>query len=183
MNLKWVFWTGLLAILVFFSVIYFGIKYNWVGESRPNTANSSQVKKDLNSSAVISKQPSSLISSKNTSSKLEGNGVNPELIDEATATVEEKILGSTDLTIGEVVSGCQSLSESIGVPENKLDQAISECIERNSSHLANEDTQSSDERSMMVREQCDIAITQKDLLSADEIKMLVDECVASMSAN
>jgi len=177
MNLKWVFWTGLLAILVFFSVIYFGIKHDWVGGSRPNTSDSSHAASQPSLSSESNKQTSSA----NPSAEAQGNGVKPELIDEAAMTVEKKVLGSNDLTIEEVVSRCQNLTESIGIPDNKLEQAISECIERNSRHLASEDNQSSDEREVLVREQCNVAITQKDLLSEDEIKMLIDECVASMS--
>lgn len=181
MNLKWVFWTGLLAILVFFGVIYFGIKYDWVNESRPSTSsNSKQVKKSLDTNA---EKLSSVSSSDSTIPKAKRNSVNPELIDETAIPAEEKVLGSADLTIEEVVSGCQSLSEAIGIPQDKLDQAISECVDRNSGHLASEGEQSTNERDKMIREQCNVAITQQDLLSEGEVKMLVDECVASMSIN
>ena len=181
MSLKWIFWTGLLAVLVFFGVIYFGIKYEWVGQSRPT---SSQTKTRLTPKPETKMQPASASYLTDNASGDIGNGVNPELIDEAERIPEERVLGVDDLTIEEIVSQCQQLSESIGVPLDSLDQSISECINRNSTHLArDEDDQSQDERAIMIREQCNVAITQKDLLSAYEVKMLVDECVASMSIN
>ena len=182
MSLKWIFWTGLLAVLVFFGVIYFGIKYEWVGGSRPTSSQTKTLQPPKPESKTRSASASYL--TENVSGDI-GNGVNPELIDEAEAILEERVLGVDDLTIEEVVSQCQQLSETIGVPLDRLDQSISECVDRNSTHLSSdaENNQSQDERDLMIREQCEVAITQKDLLSAYEVKMLVDECVASMSVN
>ena len=182
MKLKWLFGAGLLGIVVFFSAIYLGMKYNWVSESRPATPKVVQTKKQQLHSVNKADNKTPAISSSNLSGT-EGNGVDPQLIDEIDTTVEEKILGSTDLTIEEVVAECQSLSNAIGIPDSRLEHAIGECVDRNSRHLVSNDGQSTDERDKLIREQCNAAITQKDLLSSDEIKMLVDECVASMSIN
>lgn len=181
MKLKWLFWTGLLATVVFFGAIYFGMKYNWISGSQSDSAKSKPA-------AVKPFKQNPEISQVNTSSNMTrissslGNGVDPELIDEIETTGDQRTLDTLDLTIEEVVSQCQSLSQSIGVPEQSMEQAVSECVDRNSQHLTTEDN-SLDERGALIREQCNIAITQKDLLSSEEIKMLVDECVASMSQN
>lgn len=169
MNLKWLFWTGLLAITVFFGAIYLGMKYGWMSGSTPSPATSLSKKPPVT-------QPS--VETKSSEPMAAGNGINPELVDEADEQ-DEKILDSSGLTIEEVVSQCQNLSQSIGVPELKLEQAISECVDRNSKHLTEEGL-STDKRGTLIREQCNAAITQKELLSNEEIKMLVDECVASM---
>ena len=181
MNLKWLFWTGLLAIIVFFSAIYFGIKYDWVSSN--SDSNSRMIEKSLDTKAHITQSGSTTEAEKQSISESPSNGVEPELIDEIDVSEEEKILGAADLTIEEVVSQCQSLSESIGIPQEKLEQAISECVDRNSWHLSTDDKAVDTERAMLIREQCNVAITQKDLLSTEEIKLLVDECVASMSTN
>lgn len=178
MNLKWLFWTGLLATIVFFSAIYFGMKYDWASsnsDSRRSTA-----EKSLSTKPIIKQSNSTKLGVQSISNS-PGNGVNPELIDETDVIEEQKTLGATDLTIEEVVSQCQALSESIGIPQRKLDQAISECVDRNSRHLSTDDEAVDAERAALIREQCNVAITQQDLLSEQEVKLLVDECVASMS--
>lgn len=178
MKLKWLFWTGMFAIGVFFSVVYFGMKYNWVSGSKPALTTTLLNENEKTSSpAIATDQADETLSSVSSEG---ANGKNPVLIDEVVTTEKTNLLGSAELTIQEVVAQCQSLSETIGVPEAKLEQAISECVDRNSKHLGVQDDKV-DSRELLVREQCDIAITQKDLLSNEEIKMLVDECVASMS--
>jgi len=181
MNLKWLFWTGLLAIVVFFGAIYFGIKYDWINSAKPDTSHAGANKKRLTSPYDV--EPSNLIHSEVKSiSKSPRKGMTPQLIDETDVVSENQtILGSVDLTIDEVVSECQSLSESIGIPEHKLELAVSECVDRNSRHLTAHERSVDRERAMLIREQCNVAITQKELLSNEEIKLLVDECVATMS--
>jgi len=181
MNLRWVFWTGLLAFLVFFSVVYFGIKYDWVGGSTPSTSTSNQLK-ELNSDTKLHTEGSQKDLTEPPSSANKGNGVSPELIDEAAVDVEGNALGSPNLTIEEVVTACQNVSESIGVPEDRTEQAVSECVDRNSRHLT-AGNKTASQREVMIKEQCRVAITQKQLLSENEIKMLVDECFASMTRN
>lgn len=175
MNLKWLFGTGLLATVIFFSVIYFGMKYNWVTGSSPSNANNSQIRLKVDKTQDSQKNQHTKALEKSDGS------AGLELIDEEIVEPLESInsLGSTDLTIEDIVAQCQRMSQSVGIPESKLEQAIIECVDRNSRHL-NAETPL-DEREMRVREQCNIAITQKDLLSTEEVKMLVDECVASMT--
>ena len=178
MNLKWLFGTAILATIVFFGVVYFGMKYNWVGSSTPTAANKINIKlkaKDNSQSKITS--ASKLV--KNSESPR--NVAGPELIDEEAMDNSEGIntLGSSELTIDEIVSQCQRMSQSIGVPELKIEQAVIECVDRNSRHLTTQKPEGG--RDTLVREQCNIAIAQNDLLSTEEIKMLVDECVASMT--
>lgn len=177
MSLKWLFWTGLLSLAIFLGVVYFGIKYNWVSSAKPSDSRAAQ-----QSTQTKPKVPTQITQVKNKEPAL-GNGVDPELIDEIDISEPDLTLGSSALSIEEIVDQCQRLSTSIGVPTHQLDQSISECIDRNSQHLNNEgipgDTGDS-ERERLIREQCDVAITQKELLSAEEVKMLVDECVATM---
>jgi len=183
MNLKWLFWTGLLAVVVFFSAIYFGIKYDWVSGSQPSASSTSTIQKKTISQPSL-KQPSLPKAVINSVVESPGNGVKPELIDETDFVSEDQnLLGSSELTIDEVVAQCQSLSESIGVPQQRLEQAINECVDRNSRHLASDEESIDSEREMLIREQCNVAITQRDLFSDEEVKLLVDECVASMSVN
>ncbi len=181
MNLKWLFWTGLLAIIVFFSAVYFGIKYDWIN-SQSEPKNTAEIK--LSSEPEMKNSSSARTKILGRSESSGSGGLKPELIDEEVSTSEEsKVLGSSELSIEEVVSQCQILSETIGVPQEKLEQSISECVDRNSGHLSAEGDPVDNQRATMIREQCNMAITQKELLSNEEIKLLVDECVASMSIN
>lgn len=174
MKLKSLFWTGFIAVFVFFAVVYFGIKYNWVNEAKPKYTSSETAKQP--------KSPS-LITPTSTDQKLTnqtGNGIKPELIDETPVIVEGQLLNSPELTIEEVVSQCHDIATSVGIPEQQFEQAVIECIDRNSDHLKHGNIEV-DERAVRVREQCSLAITpQRDLLSEEEIKILTDECVASM---
>lgn len=172
MKFKSLLLTGIIAVLVFISVVYFGMKYDWVNEAEPKF-------KSSQSSDSPNSVPSFGATSSSESPASIGNGVKPELIDETPISIEGQSLGSSQLTIEEVVSQCHDIATSVGIPEQQFEQAVIECIDRNSSHLKSEQVEV-DERSMMIREQCDFAITQKDLLSPEEVKMLVDECVASM---
>jgi len=183
MKLKWLFWTVLLAIIVFFSVIYFGVKYDWVSSSQPKRSNAAaNQQKSTPQSAVKESDP--IYPEIKNAPVSSGNGVKPELIDEEVEVSKgQSELGSADLTIDQVVAQCQSLSETIGVPQQRLEQSISECVDRNSRHLVGDKKPVNSERQSLIREQCNVAITQQELLSNEEIKLLVDECVASMSAN
>ena len=173
MKLKSLLWTGLVAVLVFVGVVYFGMKYNWINEAKPKYTSSQ-------SGGQKTSSPSPSSGAFNHQGIEEaGNGVKPELIDEVPVVVEGQALGSSQLTIEEVVSQCHDIATSVGIPEQQFEQAVIECIDRNSSHLKSEQVEI-DERATRIREQCDLAITQKELLSTEEIKMLVDECVASM---
>ena len=175
MNLKWLFGTGLLATVIFFGVIYFGMKYDWVNGSSPSAAKTNnQIKLKIDKSQDTPSLTPKTLEKSDSSAGL-------ELIDEEVVESIDSLdsLGSSDLSIEDIVAQCQRMSQTIGVPESKLEQAIIECVDRNSRHLTNE--KPVDDREMRVREQCNIAITQKDLLSNEEIKMLVDECVASMT--
>lgn len=175
MNLKWLFGTAVLATIVFFGVVYFGMKYNWVGSSTQTTANIKLKAKDNTQSKTI--KASKLVNNSESPRNVSG----PELIDEEALDNSEGIitLGSSELTIDEIVSQCQRMSQSIGVPGLKIEQVVIECVNRNSRHLTTQIPEG--ERDTLVREQCNIAIAQNDLLSSEEIKMLVDECVASMA--
>lgn len=173
MKLKWLFGAGLLGIVVFFSAIYLGMKYNWVSSSKPNAEESEVIQQTLNPKPEVNSPPVNTL-------EKNGNGVSPELIGEIDIEDKGKVLGELNLSIEEVVSLCQNLSQSIGVPEEKLEQSINECVDRNSLHLRKEGPIVDNERELLLREQCDIAITQKEFLSDEEITMLIDECVASM---
>ena len=165
--------------MLFFSVVYFGMKYNWVNGS-PSTSRS---KSDTTLQIPQTNNQDNVTTSNNSTQENaispDSNIKKPELIDEAELS-SERLLGDSTLTIEEVVSQCQSRSAAVGIPDEKLEQAIIECVDRNSSHLLTDSSEHSD-GSKLIREQCNMAITQKELLSDDEIKMLVDECVASMS--
>ncbi len=177
MNLKWLFGTGLLAIVIFFSAVYLGMKYNWITGSNPSTTNSNtQIKLTIDKNKEVDNQrPKVTLENSDSSAGL--TLIDEEIIEPVSAIDN---LGSSDLAIEDIVAQCQRLSQSVGIPESKLEQAIIECVDRNSGHLTTEKPVD-DERDQRVREQCNIAITQKDLLSSEEIKMLVDECVASMT--
>lgn len=170
MNFKALLWTSLMAILLFFTVVYLGMKYDWVNEAKPKYTSSDAIKNPITSAPST---PNNRLTTQ------AGNGIKPKLIDEAPVIVEGQTLGSSKLTIEEVVTECQSIATSVGIPEQQFDQAVLECIDRNSNHLKSEQNQLN-ERTQRIQEQCDMAITQKEFLSAEEIKILIDECVASM---
>ena len=151
------------------------MKYDWVNGSSPSAAKTNnQIKLKVDKSQDIPSPTPKALEKSDSSAGL-------ELIDEEIVESLGSInsLGSPDLTIENIVAQCQRMSQSVGIPESKLEQAIIECVDRNSKHLTTE--KPVDDRDMRVREQCNIAITQKDLLSDEEVKMLVDECVASMT--
>ena len=97
----------------------------------------------------------------------------PEQINHAVMT-----LGSLALSIEDIVSECQTLTQSVGIPSAQVEEAMMECINRNSSHLTQNDS-ALDEKMKEVQRQCDANITQRELLSEEEVKILLDECIAS----
>ncbi|PWQ98490.1 hypothetical protein [Leucothrix arctica] len=171
MTLKSIIWTIIIAVCVFFAAIYFGMKYNWVEDAEPKLSISDSVKQsDTTGSVSLEKAP---LFTPDKNAKI------PELIDEPIATDKNPIsLGSLDLTIEDIVSECQSLTQSVGIPEAQIEQATMECINRNSAHLTQNEPDV-DDKYMAVLEECESAISQLESLSQEEIKMLVDECVAS----
>lgn len=182
MKFKWIFWTLVIAAIVFFSVVYFGIKYNWVNQAAPKYQTSDSVKQtDTTGTLPLGVPTLENDSQALTTTPNAGNGVKPELLDEEpVAAVDSQILGSASLNIEQIVDQCHSIATNVGIPAAQFDQAVLECIERNSQHLNDGAPEVLSEREVLIREQCDLAITQKELLSEAEVKILIDECVASM---
>jgi len=173
MSLKSIIWTAAIAVIVFFITVSLGIKYNWVQSAEPKLHTSATVEKTDTIGSVSLEKANSFALDKSIKA--------PELIDEPLeANTHSTYLGSTDLSIEDIVSRCQALTQSVGIPEAKVEQAMMECINRNSTHLVNNEfTADKNEKLNLLQEQCDSAITQRDLLSPEEVKMLLDECVAS----
>ena len=172
MALKSISWTVTIAVLVFFTAVFLGMKYNWVQDAEPKLSSSDNVKQTDSVGSVSLNNTTQLTLDKNTKA--------PELIDEPITTSNDQILlGSVDLSIEDIVSQCQTLTHSVGIPAAQLEQAMMECINRNSSHLTQQDDSDISDSSKEIREQCNSAITQQELLSQEEVKMLLDECVAS----
>lgn len=181
MKFKWIFWTLVIAAIVFFSVVYFGIKYNWVNQAAPKYPTSDSVKQtDTTGTLPLGVPTIENDGQATTTAPNSGNGVKPELLDEEPVAIDSQILGSASLNIEQIVDQCHSIATNVGIPAEQFDQAVLECIERNSNHLNDDAPEALSEREVLIREQCDLAITQKELLSEEEVKMLVDECVASM---
>ncbi|PID46260.1 MAG: hypothetical protein CSB47_04860 [Proteobacteria bacterium] len=173
MKLKSLIWTILIATLLFFTIVYLGIKYEWVNEAKPKYPQNTKIQQEKIGTLLLPETDTGKSAAET------GNGTQPELIEEVPVPLHGDQLGSSTLSIEEIVTQCQNIATSVGIPEQQFDQAVLECIDRNSAHLKTEQT-IVDERVERIRRQCDLAITQRELLSTEEIKMLVDECVASM---
>ncbi|RVU84458.1 hypothetical protein EOL70_09340 [Leucothrix sargassi] len=174
MTLKSITWAIILGLIVFFTAIYLGIKYEWVQDAEPKLSSSANVTQSDTVGTVAQEASSPLL--------LDENEKSPELIDEPETTSTPLSLGSTELSIEEIVSQCQTLTQSIGVPEAQVEQATMECINRNSTHLTQQTESVTDNNEIQkIREECDSALVQRELLSEEEIKILLDECVASAS--
>lgn len=167
MKIKWLFGTGLLAFIVFFSAIYFGMKYNWVHSANQQSVSNTQSKLKPQPNHLTDKRASTQLSNRS-SIKNHTTSPQPQLIDE----VERD-------QFDEVVAQCRKASESIGVPVSKLDQSIAECVNRKNA-AANYQSELS-HGALSAREQCTAAISQNELLSNEEIKILIDDCSASMN--
>ena len=171
MSLKSIIWTVVIAAFTFFIAVYLGMKYNWVEDAEPKLLSSANVKQTDATGSVSLKNTTSLA--------LDKNAKKPILIDEPMTTDKDPILlGSLNLSIEDIVSQCQALTQSVGIPDPQIEQAMTECINRNSTHLT-QNSLTGNEKTKVIEEQCNSAITQRELLSQEEIKMLLDECVAS----
>ncbi len=179
MTWKTLFWTLAFSILIFFVMVFLGMKFQWV--------RALQDKKILENEKVVLKIPkaSNPVRSK------------PELLDEkapvvATVTADVKD-GSSYSLIGEetqlidftgmplelVREECRRISTKVGVPKERFNQSVNECVTRNFQGKIADNVARSRNVQTNLRKQCKRTLSseQQALFSPEEMKLIIDECV------
>ena len=175
MKWKTLLWTIVLAVLIFFVVVFFGMKYQWV-QALQNKKTIPNEKIELKIPETNAVTTPTLVDEKVRVSKGSGE-FSPSLLGE-----ETDIVDFTGMPLELVVKECRRISKKIGVPEDRFAQSVNECAARNFQGKAPE--QMAHSRNVMagLRKQCKgrIPYAQQTLFSPEEMKLLIDECVADL---
>ena len=198
MKWKTLLWTVALSVLIFFTLVYLGMKFQWV--------DALQDKKNLENEKVALEIP------KNPQAEV----VEPELIDEKqrsgelnTADMDEEdateeggdtpkdtktsfshsligeetqLVDFTGMPLEMVVEECRRISKKVGIPAEQFNQSANECATRNFQGRTSDNPARSRNVQAKLRKQCKDSIPeeQQALFSPEEMKLLIDECVVDL---
>lgn len=188
MKWKTLLLTVSISVAIFFLLVYLGMKFEWVKALQ----NKKTIKNEEVELAIPNKsldQPIEKPALENepdvapqavTNDGVGANDKNkftPSLIGEETAVVD-----FTGMPLELVVEECRRISRKVGVPREQFNQSINECAVRNFQGRTSNDVTRSRNINAGFRQQCRkvIPVDQQELLSPEEMKLLVDECVADM---
>ncbi len=198
MKWKTLLWTVVLSVLIFFTLVYLGMKFQWV--------DALQDKKTLENEKValeIPKNPQSeavepeLIDEKQRSGELNTADVDKEDATEegGDATKDTKtsfphsligeetqLVNFTGMPLEMVVEECRRISKKVGIPAKQFNQSVNECTTRNFQGRSSDNPARSRNVQAKLRKQCKDSIPeeQQALFSPEEMKLLIDECVVDL---
>lgn len=198
MKWKTLLWTVVLSVLIFFILVYLGMKFQWV--------DALQHKKTLENEKValeIPKNPQTegvepeLIDEKQRSGKFNSADIDEEEVTEegsdakkdtktsfqhALIGEETRLVDFTGMPLEMVVAECRRISKKVGIPAKQFNQSVNECATRNFQGRTSDNPARSRNVQAKFRKQCKDAIPeeQQALFSPEEMKLLIDECVADL---
>jgi hypothetical protein len=195
MKWKTVLWTLVLSILLFFTLIYLGMKFQWV--------KGLQDKKILENDRVTLEIPQTPVKTlQDDTSNRKKTENHPETMDKtnkspppplsfAHSLVGEKMpsIDFNGMSLERVVEECRRISKQVGVPADRLHQSVTECTTRNfkghastNKHTTDHVTNSRNIQSKL-KKQCEASIPadQQTLFSTEEMQLLIDECIAELN--
>ncbi len=182
MKWKTLFWTIAVSILMFFTLVYLGMKFQWV--------RALQDKKILENEKIVLEIPKEPVSV----------AEKPELLDEKNPVTgskntiakpsfshsligeETQLIDFTGMPLELVVEECRRISKKVGIPKERFELSVNECAVRNFQGKKAKEVTRSRNIQIGLRKQCKAAIPveQQELFSPEEIKLLVDECIADI---
>ncbi|MCK5901684.1 MAG: hypothetical protein KAG28_00930 [Cocleimonas sp.] len=177
MNWKTLLWTVIISILIFFTLVFLGMKYQWVRGLQDKKVLENE-KIDLQ---IPKGKPSDttlvapiLLDEKPPLPKKHPR-FSPSLVGEETALVD-----FTGMPLELVVKECRRISKKVGIPEARFMQSVNECAVRNFQGRTSLHASRSRNVLSMFRKTCkaNIPLDQQALLLPEEMKLLIDECVA-----
>lgn len=176
--------TIAVSVLIFFILVFLGMKFQWV--------------RALQDKKILENEKIALAIPKNPSPKTS----KPALIDEKEPTVatdttddtthsgfsyslvgeETQLVDFTGMPLELVVKECKRISTKVGVPTEQFTESVNECTTRNFQGRISEDVVRSRNVKASLRKQCKTAIPieQQELFSPEEMKLIIDECIADI---
>ena len=178
MKWKTLFWTIAVSVLIFFLLVFLGMKFQWV--------RALQDKKTLEKEKVVLEIPKT------------ANPVAsvPELLDENKSVItittttkpsfshslvgeETQLVDFTGMPLELVIAECQRISKKVGIPVERFTQSVNECATRNFQGKTSNNVTRSRNVKANLRKHCKNTIPpeQQAFFSPEEMKLIIDECV------
>ena len=197
MKWKTLLWTVVLSVLIFFTLVYLGMKFQWVDALQDKKIlKNEKVVLDIPKNPQIEAVVPALVDEKQRSGELNTVEVEEAVVEEvADTTKEEKpsfsyslvgeetqLLDFTGMPLEMVVEECGRISKKVGVPAEQFNQSVNECARRNFQGRTADNPSRSRNVKAKFRKQCKNSIPedQQALFSPEEMKLLIDECVADL---
>lgn len=178
MKWKTLLWTVVLAIVVFFVMVFLGMKYQWVqGLQDKKTVPNEKITLEIPVNTINANGLVPVLVEEKGRKNEDGSAFSPSLLGEETDLVD-----FTGMPRELVVEECRRISTKVGVPADRFAQSVNECATRN--FQGKSPNQMARSRNVMagLRKQCKgrIPYAQQALFSPEEMKLLIDECVAGL---
>ena len=178
MKWKTLLWTVVLAVVLFFVMVFVGMKYEWVKglQDKKNIPNE-KISLEIPANDINDSESTLTLVEEKERKNEDGSAFSPSLLGE-----ETDIVDFTGMPLELVVAECRRISTKIGVPASRFTQSVNECTARN--FQGKPSSQKVHSRNVMagLRKQCKgrIPYDQQVLFSPEELKLLIDECVAEL---
>jgi hypothetical protein len=194
MNWKILLWTLLLSLLLFFTLVYLGMKFQWV--------KGLQDKKILENDKVTLSIPLTPIKTLQDDSANKQRPTDyPETVDKPEKSTpplhrfSHSLVGEampsinfSGMSLEWVIKECGRISKQVGVPADRLQQSITECTTRHFKQNAPEnkyktgDVTNADNIQSKLKKQCEenLPPDQQALFSREEMQLLIDECIVDL---
>ena len=202
MKLASIFWTIFISIGIFFAVVYFGIKDNQTSRSKQLASQQATRQKDTTGTLNLPQADagSNWRNRSNHHSSTEfdtefwaGSERRPILLEEepsqTIASLDSPPASAADWQSGadsprhsarQLERHCSQYLIAIGIVNEQFDQAMSDCITQNTAISSNFSPSYEQSEDALLRSQCESAIDQRELLTEEEIVMLVSQCVETL---
>ena len=200
MKWKTLLWTVVLSIFIFFTLVYLGMKFQWVDALQDKkTLENEKVALEIPQNSPTESVVPALVNEKQRSGDLNTIAVDEGAIEEIGDTTKEakpsfshslvgeetQLVDFTGMPLEMVIEECRRISKKVGVPTEQFNQSVNECATRNFQGRTSDNPSRSRNVKAKFRKQCKNSIPkdQQALFSPEEMKLLIDECVADLHKN
>lgn len=180
MKWKTLLWTIMASILIFFILVYLGMKFQWVQalQDTRRLENEKIILAIPKTSETI-KPILKLLDEKERLIKLKAEKSNAKSFAHTLVGEETKRINFKGMALDRVREECRRVSKKVGIPADQFKRSVSECATRNFQGRRVNNVARSRNLQATLRKQCKqtFPADQQALFSPEEMKLLIDECV------
>jgi hypothetical protein len=183
MKWKTLLWTIVASILIFFILVYLGMKFQWVRAlQHTKTLENEKIILAIPEATNTVRPPLELLEEKERLERLKAEKLSIKSYPYSLVGEETRRVNFKGMSRKAVVKECRRISKKVGIPAGQFKQSVNECTVRNFQGRTTANMARSRNAQIALRRQCKqtFPTDQQALFSPEEMKLLIDECVADL---